>query len=118
MQDFRKLVAWQRSHSLVLRVYAVSATFPNAEMFGITSQIRRAAVSMPANIAEGACRGGRAFAHFLRICLGSAGELEYLVILSGDLKLIPRSTQASLERDVVEAKKIITGLMKSLRTDN
>jgi four helix bundle protein len=96
MQDFHKLIAWQKSHSLVLRVYTLSATFPKAELFGLTSQIRRAATSIAANIAEGASRGGRSFSHFLRIALGSAGELEYFVILSADLKLIPKSAQSGL----------------------
>jgi len=58
MQDFKKLYAWQKSHPLVLRVYELSATLPKAEIYGLTAQIRRAAVSIPANIAEGACRGG------------------------------------------------------------
>jgi four helix bundle protein len=80
MQDFKKLYAWQKSHALALRTYAVSATFPRAELFGLTAQLRRAAVSIPANISEGACRGGdRSFANFLRIAIGSAGELEYYV---------------------------------------
>ena len=118
MQDFRNLYAWQKSHSLVLRVYAVSATFPKTEMFGLTSQIRRAAVSMPANIAEGACRGGKSFAQFLRVSMGSAGELEYYTILLADLKLISPPDGAKLQKDVTEAKKIIAGLRKSVKESN
>jgi four helix bundle protein len=122
MQDFKKLVAWQKSHSLVLRVYAVTATFPKTEIFALTSQIRRAAVSVAANIAEGACRGGKSFPHFLRISLGSAGELECLAILAADLALISASTHGALQRDAIEVKRVVTGLLKSvkaqLKTDN
>lgn len=115
MQDFKKLYAWQKSHALVLRTYAVSATFPRTEMFGLTSQIRRAAVSVAANIAEGSCRGGqKPFAHFLRIALGSAGELEYYAILAADLKLISSGAKASLEGEIAEAKKVISGLLKAV----
>lgn len=60
MQDYKKLQAWQKAHSLTLHTYAFSATFPKAELFGLTSQMRRAAVSIAANIAEGCCRGGKA----------------------------------------------------------
>jgi four helix bundle protein len=94
MQDFKKLLAWQKAHSAVLRTYAVSANVPTSEQFGLTSQMRRAAISIPANVAEGCCRGGkRSFAQFLRIALGSAGELEYYVILASDLKFV-RQPQA------------------------
>ena len=105
MQDFKKLYAWQKSHRLVLRVYELSATLPKAEIYGLTAQIRRAAVSIPANIAEGACRGGKPFAQFLKVSLGSAGELEYYAILLADLQLISQSTSEKLQSDVVEAKK-------------
>jgi four helix bundle protein len=118
MQDFRKLIAWQKSHRLVLRTYAVSATFPKTEMFGLTAQMRRAAVSIPANIAEGSCRSGRAFAQFLKVSLGSAGELEYYAILAGDLKLISLSTSEELQSKVIEAKKIISGLFESVKEAN
>jgi four helix bundle protein len=118
MQDFKKLLAWQKSHSMVRRVYLISAKFPKAELFGLTSQIRRASVSVPSNIAEGACRGGKSFAHFLRISLGSAGELEYLLILVADLDYISASESDALQEQVVEAKRLITGLLKSVKSSN
>ena len=118
MQDFRKLYAWQKSHRLVLRVYALSATLPKAEMFGLTAQIRRAAVSIPANIAEGACRGGKPFAQFLKGSLGSAGELEYYAILLADLQLIAPSASEKLQSDVIEVKKVISGLLESVKEAN
>ena len=80
---------WQRGHELVLAVYQVSARFPADERFGVTSQIRRAAVSIPTNIAEGSGRGGDTeFARYLQIALGSASEVEYLLILAKDLSYI------------------------------
>jgi four helix bundle protein len=119
MQDYKKLYAWQKSHALVLHTYAVSATFPRTEVFGLTSQTRRAAVSIAANIAEGSCRGGqRPFAQFLRIALGSAGELEYYVVLAGDLQLITFGVKTSLESEIAEAKRIITGLLKAVTASN
>ena len=76
MQDFRKLKVWQKSHRLALKVYAITANFPKTETFGVTSQARRAAVSIAANIAEGSARSGdKEFARFLYISLGSASEL-------------------------------------------
>ena len=89
MQDYRNLDAWKKAHAIVLRTYAQTAAFPNAERFGLTTQMRRAAVSVPANIAEGCYRGERSLAQSLRIALGSAAELEYYVILAAELNFIP-----------------------------
>ncbi len=114
MQDFRKLEAWQKSHSIALRTYAQTANFPKAELFGLTSQMRRAAVSIPANIAEGCYRGQRSLAQSLRIALGSVGELEYYVILAGDLKLLSESDRKLLAAEVSEVKAVTTGFMKSV----
>ena len=87
MQDFKKLTAWQKSHVVTLQMYAETANFHRSELFGLTSQMRRAASSIPANIAEGCCHGGEpTLARHLRIALGSAGELEYYIILAADLK--------------------------------
>jgi four helix bundle protein len=115
MQDYRKLEAWQKSHSLVLRTYESTAGFPNAELFGLTSQMRRAAVSIPANIAEGCYRGQRSLAQSLRIALGSAGELEYYVLLAGDLKLLAEADRKSLAKEVSDVKAVVTGLLKSVK---
>ena len=114
MQDYRKLEAWQKAHSITLRTYAKTANFPKAELFGLTSQMRRAAVSIPANIAEGCYRGQRSLAQSLRIALGSAGELEYYVILAGDLKLLSESDRKLLAAEVSEVKAVTTGFMKSV----
>ena len=84
IQNFRNLIVWRKSHSLVLEVYAKTAKFPRSEMFGLAAQTRRAAVSIAANIAEGSARSSdKEFARFLYISLGSASEIEYLSILAG-----------------------------------
>jgi four helix bundle protein len=86
---FHKLLVWQRAHQLVISVYKFTASFPKSELFGLTSQIRRAAVSVPANIAEGYASGGKGqFARYLNISQGSLAEVEYYLILSKDLDYI------------------------------
>jgi four helix bundle protein len=115
MQDYRKLEAWQKAHALVLRTYGKTAIFPKAELFGLTSQMRRASVSIPANIAEGCYRGQRSLAQSLAIALGSAGELEYYIILAGDLKLLSDSDRTTMSKDVSDVKAVVTGLMKSVK---
>ena len=115
MQDYRKLEAWQKSHALALCTYARTANFPKAELFGLTSQMRRAAVSIPANIAEGCYRGQRSLVQSLMIALGSAGELEYYVTLAGDLGLLSDADRSVMGKDVSSVKAVLTGLIKVVR---
>ena len=115
MQDYRKLEAWQKSHAIALRTYAITANFPKSEFFGLTAQMRRAAVSIPANIAEGCYRGQRSLAYSLQVALGSAGELEYFVILCTDLELLPQSKRASFAAEISDVKAVIIGLLKSVK---
>lgn len=104
MQHFRDLKVWQRSHALVLDLYRITATFPKDERFGLVSQLRRAAASVPTNIAEGAKRQGRQdYARFLNIAEGSLAETEYLVLLSRDLNYLPSE---SAEAAMAEAGEI------------
>jgi four helix bundle protein len=85
-QSFRDLIVWQKAHLFVLAVYGFTAGFPRQEIYGLTSQMRRAAVSIPANIAEGFRRRGKADkARFMNIAEGSLEECRYYLILSGDL---------------------------------
>jgi four helix bundle protein len=87
MQDFRDLKVWQRAHALVLQIYKASSRFPDHERYGLISQLRRAAVSIPANIAEGTIRASdQDFARFLQIAIGSASEVDYLLLLARDLE--------------------------------
>lgn len=93
MPDFKKLDVWVDAHAFVLDIYRSTSTFPRTEQFGLTSQIRRAAVSIPANLAEGCGRDTQAeLARFASIALGSANELEYLLILAYDLGYIEDKT--------------------------
>jgi len=88
-KGFRKLIVWQKAHQLVLLVYKFTEKFPKHEMFGLTSQIRRAAVSVPANMAEGYAAGGKGqFGRYLDIAQGSLAEVEYYLIPALELKYI------------------------------
>ncbi len=116
MQDFTKLRVWERSHELALKVYGNTRSFPKAEQYGIISQMRRASVSIPANIAEGCGRAGTAeFSRFLQIAIGSASELEYFLILARDLEYIDQSTFQDLESRIVEIKQMLTALIKRVK---
>jgi len=89
MKDFRSLVVWEKSHRLVLEIYGLIPSFPKDERYGLVDQIRRAAVSIPANIAEGCARGSDAdFARFIQIAMGSASELEYELLLAKELGFV------------------------------
>lgn len=86
MKDFRKLKVWEKSHQLTLAIYENTSSFPQSELYGLTSQIRRSAYSIPTNIAEGSGRGSDAeLARFLTIAMGSASELEYQLQLACEL---------------------------------
>jgi four helix bundle protein len=115
MKDFRTLKVWQKCHSLALDVYKETLTFPKDELYGITSQLRRAASSIPANIAEGCGRGSnKDFARFLQIAFGSASETEYFFILCYDLNFIPETKYRDYLDSIIEIKKMLSALMKSL----
>lgn len=119
MQDFRKLRVWQKSHSLVLRMYNATSTFPEPERYGLTSQMRRAAVSIPANIAEGCARSGKIeFRQFLYISAGSASELDYLLLLARDLHLLTERQYEALYSSLYEVRRMLTGLIERLSTSN
>lgn len=110
-----KLEAWKLSRALVLEVYKLTRTFPRDEMFVLTSQIRRAAVSIPSNIAEGAARTGtKEFAQFLNIARGSLSELETQLLIAADLGYIKIDNPVFILADRVS--RLITGLHKVLRT--
>jgi len=86
MKDFRSLKVWEKAHELVLKAYKATDLFPKHELYGITSQIRRAAASVPTNIAEGCGKDSDAeLKRYFLIAMGSASELEYLLILARDL---------------------------------
>ena len=113
MQRFTELKVWERSHALTLDLYRLTASFPEEERFGVVSQLRRAAASVPTNIAEGAKRtGAQDYARFLNIAEGSLSETEYLVMLSRDLGYL-RLDEATRLLVEIEA---ITRMLFALRT--
>ena len=108
MRDFHKLGIWQRSHQLTLDVYKVSKSFPKDELFGLTSQIRRGASSIPTNIAEGCGRASnKDYAHFLQIAIGSASEVEYELLLAHDLEYINDEAFNKLTSETIAIRKMI-----------
>jgi four helix bundle protein len=119
MQDFKKLKVWDKAHQMSLTIYKTTSKFPREEMYGLTSQIRRACISIPTNIAEGCGRESKAdFARFLYMAVGSASELEYLIMLSNDLILINKEEFVNIYAKIIEIRKMLTKLIKKLKTDN
>lgn len=106
MRDFRKYDVWILSHELVLEVYKISSEFPNSEKFQLTSQMQRAAYSIPSNFCEGCGRDSdKDFNRFVQIALGSAHELEYFFILAKDLSFITIQDQEKFSVSINEIKK-------------
>ena len=116
MRDHRKLKAFALADSLVIEAYKATATYPKAEMFGLTSQIRRAAVSVAGNIVEGCAReSSKEYMNFLNISFGSLREAGYLIDLSHRLGYLPIETASSLHERYEECARVLSGLMRSLR---
>jgi four helix bundle protein len=115
MKDFRKLTVWAKAHRLALDIYRVTVDFPRQELYGITSQMRRAGASIAANIAEGYGRGGDGeFQHFLNIAAGSAVELEYFLLLARDLNMLTTDRYATLQEEVIEVQRMLSGLLRTV----
>ncbi len=115
MRDFKKYDVWQLSHSLTLEVYNITSNFPKEELYGLTSQIRRASASIATNISEGCGRNSdKEFNQFLNIALGSASETEYLLILSKDLNYIPNEKFEVLEIQINTIKSKLYKLKEKL----
>jgi len=116
MQDFKKLQVWQKSHRLTLRIFKETEGFPRAEMFGLTSQMRRSASSVGYNIAEGCGRGTKAdFARFLQMAMGSASELEYQILLAKDLEYLETAHYAEFEAGAQEVKRMLVALLRKVK---
>ena len=117
MRPHQKLEAWAKGIELVIAIYKNSEHFPKEERYGLTSQIRRAAVSIPANIAEGAGRHSRKeFAHFLSNSQGSASELETELIIANRLGYLDEASFALLIHELDRIGRLITGLVRHLGT--
>jgi len=118
MQSFRNLKVWQKAHALTVDVYKATNAFSKEELYGLTSQLRRASVSVGANIAEGSCRRGDAdFGRFLQMAIGSASEVVYHVLLARDLEMLKTMDYQRLSAQVVEVKRMLGALLGKLRAD-
>ena len=116
MFAFERLEAWRACHALALQVYAVTKAWPNDERYGLTSQVRRAAVSAASNIAEGAAkRGPREFGRYLDMALGSLSELAYQLMLARDLGIMPTTAWEEVNRIRESASKLTWRLYESIR---
>jgi len=119
MKDFRRLKVRQKAHEMALSVYKATLSFPREETYGLVSQPRRAASSVPANIAEGCgCDESREFDHFLEIAFRSANETEYHLLLARDLKYLHIETYQVLNDQVTEVKRMLIGLIRKLKADD
>jgi four helix bundle protein len=116
VKSFRELTVWQRSIELALAIYRLTKAFPREEIFGLTSQLRRAAVSIASNIAEGQSRGTTGeFIQFLGIARGSTSEVETQLVIARGLQLGDETSIARCESLCVEIGKMLNALIRSLR---
>ncbi len=119
MAHFKELIVWQNSIDLVTKIYKVTEKFPSSEIYGLTSQLKRASVSIPSNIAEGNTRRSKAdYVQFLRIARGSCSEVETQIIISKNLGFIDEISFEKLSFSIVEISKMINGLINSLKDSN
>ena len=116
--NFEQLVAWKKSRAFVKRIYVATQSFPSEEKFGLTSQIRRAAVSIPSNIAEGCgFESDKQVIRFLEVAVGSSCELETQLFLAFDLEYLDQSIFDSLREDLVHLRKTIIGFQHALKSN-
>lgn len=118
MKDFRDLQIWEKGHQLARAVYQATGSFPKEELYGLTSQLRRASASIPTNIAEGCGRQGDAdFARFLQMAMGSASETDYLLILAKDLQFLKLKSYQELAEEITTLKKMLNSFLQKLRAN-
>lgn len=118
MKDYRQLQVWQRSHQITLSIYALTKTFPKDELYGLTSQIRRAAASIPSNLAEGCGRDSDAeLKRFLDIAHGSAAELDYHLLLASELGYLRPPDFLRISQELGEIKRMLGAFSRKLKTD-
>ena len=115
LKSYKELQVWRKSYQLCLHIYTITKTFPSDEKYGISSQLRRAAVSIPSNIAEGYGRKSiKEYLQFLYIAYGSLSELETQILLSGDLGYINKAVLEQTEKDTGDIERMLKALIKSL----
>ena len=116
LKDYKQLAVWRKAHLLTLAVYKATTNFPKDELYGLTSQTRRAASSIPANLAEGCGRDGDPeLARFSVIAMGSASELEYHLLLAHDLNFLDDSTYNNLNNDLNEVRRMLNVFIQRLK---
>ena len=116
MKDFRKLRVWEKAHGFVLLLYKETQAFPSAEQFGLTSQLRRAAVSIPSNIAEDCGRNSDSeLSRFCEIAMGSASEVEYQLLLCQELGFLSEARFINLNQSLIECRKILNSFIQTLQ---
>ncbi|MBD3903682.1 four helix bundle protein [Chryseobacterium sp. Ch-15] len=116
MANFKELLVWQKSINFVTEIYELTNGFPKSEMYGLTSQIRRASISIPSNIAEGNSRRSVAdYLQFLKISRGSSAEVETQLIIAQNLKFLNEEHYLKLNQDIIEISKMLNGLINSLK---
>ena len=118
MRDYTKIIAWQKADNLAVIIYRISRLFPKEELYGLTSQIRRACYSVPANIAEGASRESKKdYLHFLHIARGSLSEVRYFLHLAHRLEFMDQAAHTQLDQDVDEVARVLHGLISSVESE-
>ena len=118
MKDFRSLKVWEKAHALTLAIYKATEKFPKQEMYALTSQIQRAAVSIPTNIAEGCGKDSDAeLKRYFVIAMGSASELEYLLLLAHDIGYLQTDIYQSMTNDLVEIRKMLNAFIQKLKAN-
>ncbi|HSB02086.1 MAG TPA: four helix bundle protein [Anaerolineales bacterium] len=118
MKDFRSLKVWEKAHALTLATYKLTEQFPKQELYSLTSQVQRAAVSIPANIAEGCGKDSDSeLKRYFSIAMGSASELEYLLLLARDLGYLQGSNYQSAQNDLVETRKMLNAFIQKLKAN-
>jgi len=116
MQDYRKLDVWREAHQLTLDAYRLTKAFPSEERFGLSSQLRRSAASVPTNIAEGCGRQTpRDTAHFFQIAIGSTNEAEYQALLARDLGYVTDEQHSTFAERVSRTRRMLSGLSRRVR---
>lgn len=116
MKDFKELKVWMKAHEMTMNVYEETRCFPKEELYGLTGQLRRAAASIGANIAEGCGRRSAGeFTRFLQIARGSASELEYHLLLARDLPLLAEDGFRKLDGQVAEVQRMLTSLVQRVQ---
>ena len=119
MKDFHNLKVWERAHQLIPSIYQLTKEFPKDELYGLTSQMRRSAFSIPTNIAEGCGHDSQAeFTRYLYIAMGSSSELEYQLILSHELQYLDDNSYSSLSSALVEVRRMLNALIHKVKRDN